>query len=145
MQVKNLDGKKISLALDGNTISMDALDEDNIYVVLLPYSQDPENSFKRSVAITRALRERGLTVFSPILHTHHYHLTVLREVGETSENYYKWDLSLYSHLRKRVFLFTLDWDMSVGCQMEMRFAKKYKIPVLFIVENEKNELKKEDV
>jgi len=105
-----------------------------IYVIFMPYAYNPEESFQRSIKIMSYLRSLGLTIFSPILHFHHYHKECQR-LNLKDEDYYKWDLEIYSHFKKMIAILPKkDWNLSDGINNELKWCREKKIPWIFIVE-----------
>lgn len=111
------------------------LDPSYVYTVLIPYSYNPDESFRRSVDIIKYLRKHQLTVFSPITHLHHYNIECKKKNPQFIDDYYNWDLKIYSHFNKMIAIITKDdWDKSDGVLREIKWCKDNNIPLLYIVE-----------
>ncbi|MHA1793466.1 MAG: hypothetical protein ACTSVI_12520 [Promethearchaeota archaeon] len=125
MQIINQDGEKL-----------EKLDPEKIYIVLIPYAYNPKESFNRSVRIVHWLRTvHKVAVFSPILHTHPYHVARLEVDPSHEDDYYGWDLRVYDAMRdKAVMLFTMDYEISNGCRIELEWARKNEIPIFYLEE-----------
>ena len=67
-----------------------------------PWAFNPDLSFQNAVKWTRQLREQGLLVFSPILHSHGYWRELTRQKDYTAylkaEDWLAWDLGLLDGL-----------------------------------------------
>ena len=67
-----------------------------------PWAFNPDLSFQNAVKWTRQLREQGLLVFSPILHSHGYWRELTRQKDYTAylkdEDWLAWDLALMDGL-----------------------------------------------
>ncbi len=125
MKIVTQDGKKL-----------ESLNPEKIYIVLNPYAYNPEESFSRAVRIVHWLRTtHKVAVFSPILHTHPYHIACLKTDPNHNDDYYDWDLKVYDAMReKSVMIFTLDYKKSKGCSLEMNWGTEHNIPIYFINE-----------
>ena len=67
-----------------------------IYYLAQAYSNNPTQAYHDAVYWVNMLREKcKVAVFSPILHTHHYHLDSPEILAEF-EDYVAWDLALLS-------------------------------------------------
>jgi hypothetical protein len=106
------------------------------YILCIPYTKNPDSSFSRTVNITRYLRkEKGVVVFSPILHTHSYDLSLKTQNLEYNEDYYEWDLALYDALSNNaIMIFTEDYKESKGCVREMNWAIKKALEIIYVKE-----------
>ena len=75
-----------------------------IYYLAHPWTNNPTKSFENAVNWTQQLREKGLFIFSPILHTHPYWECLNDECDERTEQYIAkedwlaWDLTLMDAL-----------------------------------------------
>lgn len=69
-----------------------------IYYLAHPYSDDPEKSIKKAFYWTRQLRDKGLAVFSPVMHTHYYHVYFKNGGMPTYEDYVAWDLAIFEKM-----------------------------------------------
>ena len=75
-----------------------------IYYLAHPYSDNPLLAWHNAYEWTASLREQGLVVFSPILHTHHFHMEFKRETGTEDQyineliKYVEWDLDILDHM-----------------------------------------------
>ena len=92
-----------------------------------------EDRFKRVNAVAAKLMARGDYVFSPISHTYPIALAgVLPHGWEFWEGY---DTAMISRCTF-VYVLMLDgWKESKGVTGEIKLAKKYDIPVVFVDEN----------
>jgi hypothetical protein len=97
-----------------------------IYIILMPYSADPEKSFKRSAEFAQMLRDANLVCFSPILHTHPFE----QICPNSYEFYMKWDFALYQAFSSPAFCFPDDWKDSSGCRAEYRWAQQHGYPCI---------------
>jgi len=111
----------------GNEIKK--LNNEIIYILCIPYSVDPKNSYERSLKIVKWLREiHKVHVFSPILHTHNYHEFWSEIETNFNEDYYEWDFAIYEALKENSHLiFTSDYQISTGCRKEMEWGQKNSI------------------
>ena len=117
---------------DGNDVNPTT---DRVYILSIPYSYDPEASFSRSVRIVKWFRDQGLIIFSPIMHTHPYHIKCLEENPNHTDDYYDWDISLYTVMKSNAtIVLTKDYDISKGCKIEMDWAIAESVPMLYIEE-----------
>jgi hypothetical protein len=89
---------------------MNVLTKKPRYYMAQPYKSNPVQSFNQAVTWVLLLRNSGYNVFSPILHTHHYDLSIksmLKREKEQkgsippalvktieTETYYAWDLEM---------------------------------------------------
>ena len=110
-------------------------DKSKVFIVLQPYSYNPEESFSRAVKIVKKFREEGKVVFSPILHTHGYHVALRELLADHDDDYYGWDLKVYEAMKDNcIMAFTKDWETSKGCRLEMKWARLHCVPIVFINE-----------
>lgn len=114
------------------------LDKRKIHVICIPYQYNPNESFSRSVKIVKYFREvLQIYPYSPILETHPYHVECRKMNPNHDDDYYDWDLHIYDAMKPNVIMiFTLDWENSKGCKIEMEWAKSQKIPIGFIKESD---------
>ena len=68
-----------------------------IYYLSNPYRGNEEGSWIQAARAMTKLRERGLTVFSPIMHTHHYDV---EGFSNPAEDWLAWDLALMDGMMK---------------------------------------------
>jgi hypothetical protein len=106
----------------------------HVVVLCIPYAKDPIKSFERSRRIVEYLRRSSVIVFSPILHTHPYHLACREKNPDHNDDYYSWDFGIYDGFRRPVMLFTEDWEESKGCKEEMIWANNNALPIYVVVE-----------
>lgn len=74
-----------------------------IFYLAHPYSNNPECNYQSVCFYMDQLLLKGLTVFSPIHHTHHYDLhakACLTEEAYQKINYIEWDLKLITGFMK---------------------------------------------
>lgn len=118
-----------------------------IYYLAHKYRGMEEQSFRNAVYWTNLLRQRELTVFSPILHTHPY-----LEEGKQwmdgkeldcllGEQWLEWDLGILEGMKSVTILMAGDafegdgedrvW-LSKGCEIEYNWAKSHNKDVLML-------------
>ena len=105
---------------------------DAIPVILIPYTYNPTESFKRSAKIAAYLVKKGKFPFSPILHTHAFDVLL----NHPNIDYYQWDFAVYDAIKNPYFIFTYDWERSKGCREEMKWVKSKKFPFVIIDDRE---------
>lgn len=111
---------------------------DTVIVILQPYTNCPDESHERAIRLTKHFRDRGRLVFSPILHTHNYHVSLREENPDHDDDYYNWDLGVYAAMKDNIYMvFTHDWETSKGCRLEMEWAKKNGIPTAVMERDDK--------
>jgi hypothetical protein len=109
-----------------------------IYYLAHPYIKNPTLSIHYAFEWTLKLRNRGLIVFSPIMHTHYYHCYHGKKVGQ--EDYTKWDLDLLeaclpnvtilmSHTAFLISSQDRKW-ISKGCKREYYWGKEHHVRIL---------------
>ena len=122
--------------IDASGKKIEQLPKKGVYILSIPYTYDPEASFNRSVRAVKWLRDvQKVAVFSPILHTHPYHVACKKAQPSHDDDYYTWDIALYDAMKgNATMIFTGDHASSRGCTIEMEWAKKKGIPILFLEE-----------
>jgi hypothetical protein len=104
--------------------------DDSIYYLAQPYSYNPARAWRDAAMWTNQLRQLGITVFSPILHTHHYDEAYPDSYFD--EDYVQWDLDILSHFvpSQLTLLFASHWQESKGCCREREWAEARGIECL---------------
>jgi len=102
-----------------------------------PYTKFPGGHQAAFDEVCRAaawLLDRGLTVFSPVAHTH----PIARHVmtPPTHRFWLDHDLPLLAAARGMIVYQMDGWDESAGIREEMEFAKGRGMPVLYLRRNE---------
>jgi hypothetical protein len=108
-----------------------------VYYLAQAYSRNPELAIRNAFTWVRQLRKMGLIVFSPIMHTHHYHLAS----EYLGDDYVLWDLRILQAFGQNAVMlmaydaYSLDeqkkihW-LSLGCQKEYEWAFHHSIRIL---------------
>lgn len=94
--------------------------DNRTYVILQPYSYNPEVSYSRALTILNHLTNLypNSSVFSPIVYTHAFE----QEYAHQYEWYLAFDYQMYEAFKNPYFVFTHDWEISSGCRKEMAWV-----------------------
>lgn len=103
-----------------------------IYLAI-PYSFNPEKSFKKANKLTAYLISKGYTVFSPISHSHPISNYMNKDLQKDSEFWLKQDIEFLKYCNMMiVYCFGKEWLNSYGVQKEIEYCFKNNIKIKFI-------------
>jgi hypothetical protein len=103
----------------------------NVIYLCQSYSENPEFAFMEACLIVKELRKvSSLPVFSPVLHSHHYH----QVFNDTPyQQYIEWDLDIMDSFKYPPILILApscentrkrDGQYSLGVRLEIEYANK---------------------
>lgn len=113
--------------------------EQRIVYLAIPYSWNPEFSYKAANIIASRLMAEGCVVFSPISHSHAIANYLPEELRTDSMWWMKQDLAMMQNCTEICVVLFLDYDgiklikESTGVQNEIEFAEKLELNKTFYV------------
>jgi nucleoside 2-deoxyribosyltransferase len=115
--------------------------EELVYLAI-PYTWNPNRSFKIANEVSSLLMQSGHVVFSPISHSHPIADYMDEDLRLSQEFWMKQDLTILERCDKMILVYIGGHgqklvDESKGCQEELKFAKEKGIKVVpYILETE---------
>lgn len=115
------------------------LNNNKVYYLAHPYANNPLLSQGFAENHTLYLLDIGYTVFSPILHTHYFHINMEKKYENINAkwippDYVNWDLSILEAMKKNLIMLISNtafkngkW-LSPGCKKEFDWAIKNQVP-----------------
>lgn len=107
------------------------------YYISHCYSVNPALSIQIAYQYSFILSNMGKVVFSPVMHTHHYHEEYICKEDQDPPDYVNWDIQLLVNLKHPIMLLDENAFKSInknlwnsdGCRREYFACKKHGIPV----------------
>lgn len=113
-------------------------EDEKTYYLCQPYSYDPEKAYSRACYIVYRFLNI-ITIFSPILHTHHFDKRLRMDVAGfiANEIYYKWDINILNSFNPYKLEFLVDTEYpdketvikSVEVDKELRWTENHHIKI----------------